>query len=146
MSEEWLLADSNVPNGWSDPENAYDGDEDTYAQNSAGPMAWTSFIELYYDIPLWCTKLRYWYNWSYDSNNYVDLDAYIDGAWQNVYQGSSTWGCWAERNVPTPGMCTAIRVRLQNRNGMFSNTYELREYQAYGEQQGTEPEPYGFVM
>ncbi|GAG84843.1 unnamed protein product, partial [marine sediment metagenome] len=101
--------------GWTAETSAYDDDTDTYAISSLiGTLGWSEFLELTHAAFV-CDKVRV-YAFIYGLGSFeIDLDAYYDGSYKPVYQGSMSNNSWLEK--PLFGgnrTVTALRARFYN--------------------------------
>jgi len=103
----------NAPDSaWSNEGNAYDEDTGTKASTNVPGASWSSFLELtIYSIL--CSKVRFFARYEPKHIVTIDLDAYRDGAWADVFQGQYDSMAWVEKTF-TEGTVTAARVRFWN--------------------------------
>jgi len=102
---------SDDPSPWS-TSYLYDEDVGTYVHNT-NETGWSvADLPVYYSGGLWCSKVRiYLPNMSEDVNQ-IDIDAYYDDAWHDVYQGSAHDNLWTTYWLPKIALVTQIRIRL----------------------------------
>ena len=113
------------PTGYNDPDNHWNRngtpalcyDEDT--ATGCDPQSWTAntwcpFVEFTH-AALSCDKVRHWVDWF----TQIDIDVYYDGAWHDVYEGTTAFVEWVEKDIPSaPQTITAFRIR-----GQYSTVY-----------------------
>jgi len=97
--------------GWSFPGFAIDGNPDATFAYVANPFELTETDPLVVTIsPTWCNNIRIKPTWVDDAGFAINVDAYYEDAWHNVYFGSGMDGyAWNEYAIPL-NQVTAVRV------------------------------------
>ena len=108
---------------WSDPENTYDEDIETFAQEDYGgtsavpAYSWGSFLTLTHST-LTSNKLRINAKHIDSHVTTVDIDVFKDGEWIDVYEGEFPDHLWMQKSF-TQGTVTKMRVRFYNGSGYW---------------------------
>ena len=119
---------------WVNEPYAYDENTGSAATCITPSISWTPFL-IYNLTPVYSALIKFIAK--YDGGlgiNVVDLDAYYDGSWHDIYSGSYLNGIWVEKALAEDKYISAIRVRFYN-NGSSSATatlYELEVTQSIG--------------
>lgn len=96
---------------WSNEANAYDENTATFADcNVAG--AWSDYLELTH-AGVECTGVRFWLTDQSGHVTDVDVDAFYDGIWNHVYEGTFAKGAWVEKYLDTKHTVTSWRFRFK---------------------------------
>jgi len=123
-----------TPTSDNDPDTAWTNEDKIWNDNVADygtiniPLSsWSSFIELLHDS-IYCDKVRYYVHVdNHDNVNQINVDAYYNSGWQDVYQGVFAEGAWEEKSLGNEYQITAIRVSLYNSDGGLARTACLAE-------------------
>jgi len=80
---------------WSNEGNAYDDDTETYAETTASVNSgeWSDEI-IVTRASLSAIGVRFWYG---GVANQINVDAYYDGEWHDVYEGAAATGEWVSK-------------------------------------------------
>jgi len=128
------------PTGYIDPNStwtyetlAYNDNLDDHATTELGIATgtWSAFLE-FTRASTPCSKLRFYcltYNW-YGGGDQIDLDAYYDSDWHDVYQGVYTRCVWTEKALDAVHAITKFRIRLYNPSGIDAHVC-IREVDIY---------------
>lgn len=114
--------------GWVDETKAYDGDTATFTYGDVTAQSWGDYLELTHSaIDVQYIKLKP----SGENGNItkIDIDAYYDSAWNNVYEGTLTLGSWITKDLGDVESVTSVRVRFWNNHA--STTYYGSLYELY---------------
>ena len=139
----WFLPTgaNDLGGGWSSEEKAYDVDATpttpptTYAQH-VYTETWSGFLELLNGTGSNCSKIRFYAFYGYESSSYhynVDVDAYYNSTWNNVYQGIYTDKAWVEKPLGTTAFVTKARISFNPDSGVYTRRPQLYEFDFYGE-------------
>lgn len=112
---------TDASGNWTGETYAYDDDTGTSA-NASGIYngQWTGFLELSHG-GVETESIRVWVNSTGDPVDTIDIDAYYDGVWNDVYQGAPTLGSWATYDLPGElHTVTNIRIQFQESSGSFA--------------------------
>ena len=127
-ADYWISPTSdNTPDGWDDPTNAYDDDEDTYASVEVNPYSTSTNLELTH-AAINCSKIRFKATVSY---LYLQIDVYFDDEWHFLYSSSFVPSGWKEVSLGGTHSVTKMRMRFVN-IGASARTgciYEVDFYQ-----------------
>ena len=105
---------------WADEANAYDDNVNTNASVSFNPKTWSGYLVLTH-AGISCGQIHYYVNRSTADITTMDLDAYYDGAWHDIYQGTPTYGAWEIKTISGgPKFVTQVRARFYNSNTEYS--------------------------
>ena len=89
-------------------EKAYDDDTGTRCTgDTMAGAGWTPFLELTISA-LNCNKVRIWNTFSAGT---IDIDAYYNGGWHDVYEGPPTANQWKEHELGDTYSVTKARFR-----------------------------------
>jgi hypothetical protein len=137
----WISPTSTADpsSGWTGDANAIDNDETTWAYSpNIAQYAWTEFLELHH-AGIVSNKIKIVFGWSASATSgmEIDLDAYYDGAWHYVYQGSISGGAIGgtasiEKDLGYTKTITAIRARFYNGGGSLGTIFYFREGYIWG--------------
>lgn len=94
---------------WTDHAKAYDANDASYAYDAVGAGVYGSFLELNI-ASMSCDKLKHLSEGTGGVDT-IDLDAYYDAAWHNVYEGAFTDNVYQEKDLPSAHDVTAMRIR-----------------------------------
>lgn len=112
----WLHPTShNDPGGeWANETNAYDDNLATYSERAAlAAGAWSDYLELSRGLIV-SGKLRYYYTFNAAQPQNIDIEAYYDGGWQNVFTGApGAVNTWHEKSFSDNETISSIRFRFQ---------------------------------
>jgi len=106
----WKSPTNASGSSWVNLSNLYDEDTETYTE-IADQTGWSHYPLIpYYSGGLWCSKVRIYL--PSQSATQLDVKAYYDDAWRDVYQGSiAEWG-WVTYWLPKIAFVTYIRLAL----------------------------------
>ncbi|MFH1394103.1 MAG: right-handed parallel beta-helix repeat-containing protein [Candidatus Micrarchaeota archaeon] len=125
----WVIPtnDSDPTGLWTNRPNARDGDTHTYADDNSNPgSGWGSFIT--FNITgIESDRLRVWADYGIHVGS-VDIDVFLNGSWQNAYEGPISSLSWSQINY-SQGTVTAGRFRYNYTVGGW--IYWLYEFQFY---------------
>lgn len=133
----WVLPDgfTDASGTWSDEENGYDNNTDTFAYVLQNGNAWND--RCYFDFSVNvtnCTKIRVWVSIAADADwsdfdvrvgNGVDVDEIVIGS--TIAQGQ-----YVEANVNSVHTISYIHIRFQGLTAKFGQM-RVHEIQAYGD-------------
>lgn len=134
LDDDWILPTGNTANGWTNPTNAYDDNTGTYASYVIADDSWSNYLELsiastsIYGMRFYCNST------DAAEIDYIDVDLYYNGAYQDLYQGSFSVDTWTTKAIGTDQYedVTAMRVRFHNKVGGGNVTAYLKEAQFGG--------------
>jgi len=112
-ADDWQSPTGHIAGSWSDEEDAYDDDTESYAQVMVGPFSWGAWIELTIGS-MSCDKVRFWAYYDAMTINAIDLEVYYDGDYQSVYIGAYTHDDWEEKSLGDTYSVTKVRMRFAN--------------------------------
>jgi len=126
----WTLPTGFIDAGatWTLEPNAYDDDLTTRAQTNILPAAWSNFLELTH-AGVSCDSLRFFeITLGLGVCDEVDIDAFYDGIWNDVYQGAFDHWNWTTKPL-LDGLknVTSARIRFHCAPGFFGVTIDLYE-------------------
>jgi type II secretory pathway pseudopilin PulG len=124
----WLLPlSSNDPDSrWDNEASAYDDTFSTYARSyhNTNEAQWSSFIYLAHpEIP--ANSLRFYARGGADVDE-IDIDAYKDGVWEDIYQGAFSDKQLVQKDFAS-GLVSEVRIRFHAANASQGFFYELYE-------------------
>lgn len=112
---------------WSNEANAYDGDTSTTATCSVPTESWSGYLELTH-ASLSCRAIRFYIDgYSEGIINLVDIDAYYNSQWNNVYQGVFSNDTWTIKALASTQDVTSVRFRFYNDHGINPSTAKIKE-------------------
>jgi len=114
---------------WANEGNTYDDSTETAAENNNIPTeSWGGYLVLKH-AALWCDKIRYYIDSDTSAEiSLVDLDAYYNGAWHDIYQGSFTEGEWITKTFSDDVQyVTQCRIRGYNSDASNARNFRLAE-------------------
>lgn len=113
-SNETPTGHSDPNSSWTSETNAYDDNTGTYSTHANIPEdSWGNYIYLTRTgIPT--ESIRYYLSRSSSEINLMDLDSYVNGEWEDTYQGSFLVSQWVTSDLITSGVVTEIRIRFFN--------------------------------
>ena len=108
---EYISPTGGSGEAWSNIPSAYDGDNDTYAAwTTTGYGVWSPPLILTHDV-VSGQAIRYLVNRSASySGEQIDLDAYYNDDWHDVFLGEPTWGAWQEKDLGGTFVITQVRI------------------------------------
>ena len=114
---------------WLNETLIYDGDVATTSQDRDVPVnTWSSYIQLTI-ANIFCDSLRFYAIYNAVEINSIDLDAYYDGAWHDVYEGAYADRVWVEKSLPEGRKIVGlVRARFYNDDNVtpqHANFYEF---------------------
>ena len=109
---------------WTDISKSYDGLDSTYAiSNSIELASWSEPLILSYD-PVNTTAVKYLVGRSNSDVTQINLDAYYDSDWHDVFEGAPTWNIWQGKSLDTNHVVSQVRIYFYN----SSVTYTRQGY------------------
>jgi len=104
-----------TPTTWTNPANAYDNNTASYAvSDDINYGTWGDYLVLTL-AGAYCDKIRHY---SYGTSmaevkkiTQIDIDAYYDGAWHDIYEGVFSDDTWEEKLLESIKYVTKVRVR-----------------------------------
>jgi len=119
---DYCLGGTTSPTGhtasdWVNEERAYDGDISRISGTfyPATPInSWTEYLELTHS-GVACSSIGYWSN-LYCETDLIDIDAYYNTGWHDVYQGANEAVGWHYHNLPASGTQTITKIRIRRYN------------------------------
>jgi len=113
-------------NKWTDEAFSYDDHTGTYAYNAVPKSSWGAFIELTH-LSMSCNKVRFdaFYEAGYVES--IDVDAYYDGTWNHLYEGTFLNHEWVEKLLASTKIITVFRFRFYNVNAIYERNTALIE-------------------
>jgi len=126
------------PTGFSDPDaqwtnepNAFDGNTATFAVDTVAAAKWSTSLHLTHS-GVWTDNISYWT----DSDNplsitLLNLDAYYDGAWHDIFDGAPLHGQWTTANLTEVKWVTSANISGYN-NGGVNREVRLNEFAFQG--------------
>jgi len=126
----WESPTSSTGNGWTNPDNAWDESTTSYALYDVDPVSWSPWLELHI-AEIQCDKVQVFVGLEKDGVNIdsMELDAYYDGSYNNIYTGVVTIDTWQEYSIPAGEKAvTAIQARFYNNHG--AQSWEVYFYEA----------------
>jgi len=98
---------------WTSPANVYDDDTGTYAQDPLGGAGWTGFLETTKAATECCGVKVFLTHGTGAAFNKVDIDAYYDDAWHDLYEGSISEGGFQNKYFSDGNHdVTKVRIRI----------------------------------
>jgi len=102
---------------WANEAQAYNDNIGDFAEDSSiGMSSWSSYLELSLSTTWMGDKIRAYCSGTTADIDEIDIDAYYNGAWNDVYEGSFTQSAWVTYEVDS-GLVheiDKIRIRLYN--------------------------------
>lgn len=98
---------------WTDETKIYDDNTGTYGYDSIPVNNWSSFVEVEISV-IQCRKVRYYADYSTADINKIDVDAYYNGDWHDVYEGAFADMAWEEQPLNDTYSVNKSRVRFYN--------------------------------
>lgn len=118
---------------WTNESNAHDGDTGTYATNTYGSSGWGQFIELELATPITSDRLRVMADYLNAHITEVDVDVFVDGAWEDVFTGGdeSTWNVQWVTLTFTSGTVEKMRFRWNYAvSGFYYWLFDVQFYES----------------
>ena len=106
------------PDGaWTDEALVYDDDTGPDAECLVPAASWGSFLEVTRAATV-CKGVRFHADYDVGEIEQINLDAYYNGAWHDVYEGIFANNAWVEKNFVDNAVynVTAIRAKFYNAN------------------------------
>ena len=127
----WLRPTGHIANGWNDPELAYDGWTDTYAEsNSVSPKSWSQPFE-FTITPTEISKIRIWQRWR--SSHTAIVEVFYNNMWYNIHEDALAGYTWNEISIPGgPQVISKARVTYYNPTRSVSYKFRLCEFGFFG--------------
>ena len=122
ITGEWVSPTEHIVSAWWNEERIYDEDISTYSATNVSGKAWSAFVRLTREATL-CNKIRLYITYYLGRVDIIDIDAYYDDAWHDVYEGDYTHECdetgnpleWYEKEIPEGiKTITEFRIRVYN--------------------------------
>ena len=109
---------TDASSGWTWETHIYDDDVTTYGYaNAVAAYTWSSYLELTH-TSLSCGSISYYGNTRHNSVGHVlDIDAYYDAAWHDVWQGTYEKDGWHNHSLGSTHDVTKARIRIYNNYG-----------------------------
>ena len=108
----WIRPTSHTANGWTSPENAYDGNTATQAEYAVGGNQWSPYLEMFL-ASAEVSQIRIYASRQNDQISGVQFDIYYNDAWVNIYDGEpATNGVSTTVDVDPSRDVTGVRVRF----------------------------------
>ena len=133
ITGEWVsptghLDPDHGSRGWWVEERAYDEDTALSANFNVDNLKWSNFIQITREATL-CNKVRFWGSNLVGKVNKVDIDAYYDGDWHHVYEGSDYENQnWTEKELPE-GIKTVTEFRFRFYNSSPTSDWGVGLYE-----------------
>lgn len=106
----WVNPTGHVDHGnWIDEPKGYNDNTADYAYEVVNADTWSSFLDLTID-PISCDKVRFWAYWDISKQNSINLDAYYDDGWHDIYDGAYPNLEYVEKPLGDTYSVTAARV------------------------------------
>lgn len=128
---------SSPVSGFSDPGGIWAQETRAYDNNTASAAAinvavpgtsWSDYLVFDHDFTM--AGMQFYAKYNAASWSQIDIDAYYDGAWHDVYQGTYPHHTWTQKWFPGVYTVTQTRVRFYNSNAEAqTESYLLREVQ-----------------
>ena len=120
---------SDATGNWSNETNAYDGNQATYAQEPIIALSWGDWLVLI-NTPVPTNKIRFDARYNVAKYDQVDIDAYYNGTWNDVYTGNFTNHAWDEKDLGGLYTVNATRFRFHNAGAVteYPWLYEVALY------------------
>lgn len=123
ITGEWVLPTGHIDylNKWWNETRMYDGSLEFYCGTNVTKASWSSFIGLTIDaIP--CNSVRLWVAYYPGHVDKIDIDAYYDKAWNDIYEGDYAHAVdesgnpleWYEKELDSIKTITIFRFRFYN--------------------------------
>jgi len=126
ITGEWVSPTGHIdlggPRGWWNETRMYDGSLLQSSNYNVDNRTWSNFIRLTREATL-CNKVHLYIAYTLGHVDIIDIDAYYDGGWHNVYEGDYAHECdefgnpleWYEKEFPEGiKTITEIRIRVYN--------------------------------
>ena len=119
ITGEWVsptghLDPDHGSRGWWVEERAYDEDTALSANFNVNNASWSNFLQLTH-AAMRCNKVRFWAANLTGKVDTIDVDAYYEGTWHHVYEGSDYEDRnWTEKSLTDIKIITKFRFRLYN--------------------------------
>lgn len=111
---QWTSPTAATGSGWASTANVYDEDTGTMAYDTISPDSWGDLLTITPSSPVYCESVRFWAYYAVATINSIDLDAYYDGSWHDVYEGSYANQAWVEKPLGDSYLVSLVRVRFYN--------------------------------
>lgn len=118
---KWVSPDGDDGGGgsWNNTGNGYDDNTATFADETIGAGVWGNYLTFSIPMPFFTDRIRFNATWVNGGIEHIDLDAYYDGGWQDVYQGTYTDATWITKKLTTGfEIVTQYRMRFENIGGV----------------------------
>jgi len=117
---------------WDNEPNAYDGDVNTYAEESIGiGPQWGSWLDLILSEPIFCDKIRF--NVHRDGSSGIDecqVELYYNDAWHGLYwDNEHSSHTWYEVDIGSTKYVTKARLKFSNENGLQPKIAKIYEFE-----------------
>jgi len=96
----WVSPTSHIDadGKWLSPEKAYDGLLSTFAGQDYVVADWGPYLQLLIN-EVYIDKVKFYAKRYADETTKVDVDAFYDGVWNDVYEGVFTDEVWVEKDI-----------------------------------------------
>ncbi len=95
---------------WTDISKSYDGLDSTYAtSNEILPSTWSEPLILTYNS-VNITTVKYLVGRADSDITQINLDAYYDSGWHDVFEGEPTWNTWQAKSLNTNHAVSQVRI------------------------------------
>jgi hypothetical protein len=142
----WISPTSTADpsSGWTNDNNAIDGNEVTWANTSSeiAQYAWSEFLELHH-VGVVSNKIKVVFGWSASATSGMDinLDAEWDGGWHDIYTGAISGGAVGgtasiEKDLNYTKTVTGIRAKFYNGSSASNTYFYFREGYIWGVEGG----------
>lgn len=133
ITGEWILPTGHIdlggPRGWWNETLMYDGSLLQSSNYNVNNASWSNYIRLTHEAML-CNKIRLYITYYLGRNDTIDIDAYYDDSWHDVYEGNYAHECdeygnpleWFEKEIPE-GVKTITEFRIRVYNSHPTNDY-----------------------
>lgn len=132
LGQTWITptSDSGGSDNWGDSSDARDGNTNSYADETIGEDAWSSYLTLGYSSTTG-TKVRFWMTVENSWVNRIQVEVHNTGTnnWEVVFDGNPTTGQWQEVTF-TSRTTDQMRIRVYNDesgSGIRSNWAHIHE-------------------
>ena len=130
----WVSPTSFIDGGgWADETLAYDNDVKAYTYNSIGATSWSNPITFTMASTL-IDAIEFYATNDPLATSSINLDAYYNGAWHDVYQGVYTSKEWVSKPLGDSYKVTQYRMSFYNSDDNFKDAklYETKVCVAAG--------------
>lgn len=135
----WISASANISAGisnnvtatstidstdnWTNDANAIDGNSGTFAFDAIPTTGWGEFLELAHTAML-TDSISYYCGGNVPGViTKINLDAYYDGNWHDVYEGNFTYTTWEEKQLDATHLVSSVRAKFYNSVAVLRHAY-----------------------